>query len=236
MRTIVRVVSLCIAIVALANSADALTVPYLEDFSVDTANWRNNANGSLTFNAAGGPDGSSYASTDFAFSSAVTDSVILFRGQSNFPSSGNAFSGNWIAENVQRLSASIRHIDPVGLPADLELSFFLRVATSNPAAGGVIFLYPDTIGPDTWTEMDFDISFANPNRVNEGAPSLAFYENVLSNVARVQFGVSVPVDLIENTTAVTYGLDKVSIVPEPSSALLCVMAFAGAAIRRRRRG
>src|SRR5262249_44276027 len=102
-----RVFSLCMLTVVLCTGAltavAAPTVPFTEDFTTDTANWKNNGNADLTFFANGGPGNSSYVSTSFAFASAFGDQIALFRGQSGFNSSGGAFNGNWLTEGVNRL-------------------------------------------------------------------------------------------------------------------------------------
>lgn len=200
------------------------TVPFTEDFALGTANWKNNANADLTFVASGGPDGSSFVTTTFAFSTAFIDQIALFRGQSGFNSSGGAFNGDWLQEGVHRLTAYVRHdaIEP--------LDFFVRLAlgVGSPA---VSFVNSQQVAPGAWTKLDFDVSFSNPLHQNEGSPDEAFYNNVLSQVGRVQIGVIRPLSLATSTTPINYGLDQVRIVPEPSSAVLglcflvCGLAF-----------
>ena len=88
-----------------------VTVPFTEDFVADVADWADAGSFPLNFNAAGGPDGSSYASTDFAFNSgggAGGSSAVLFRGHDEFGlggSSGGNFIGNWISDEARRLTA-----------------------------------------------------------------------------------------------------------------------------------
>src|SRR5690606_7835694 len=50
-----------------AGSASALTLPFTEDFASDVSGWEDAGNAPLTWNEAGGPDGSSYASTTFSY-------------------------------------------------------------------------------------------------------------------------------------------------------------------------
>src|SRR3972149_11100900 len=110
--------------VSLAQSQGA-TVPFTEHFAGSVSDWADASGLSLlTYVPSGGPDGSSYASTDFIFAGAGGgpggSSVVLFRGQDEFASSGHAFEGNWISDGVDRLTAQVRHNAP------LPLNFFTR--------------------------------------------------------------------------------------------------------------
>lgn len=198
----------------------APTVPFTENFSTDTANWKNNGNADLTFAPGGGPGDSTYVSTSFVFKSAFNDQIALFRGQSGFDSSGGAFNGDWLTEGVNRLTAYVRH------DASEPLDFFVRLALAG-GSPAVSFVNPQQVQPGTWTQLDFDISFDNPLHTNEGAPTEAFYNNVLSQIGRVQIGVIRPASLATSPTPVIYGLDQVSIVPEPSSVVLALSLLLG---------
>jgi len=72
------------------------------------------------------------------------------------------------------------------------LDFFVRLATTNNSPA-VSFTLPQPVQPNVWTPLDFGISFSNPLHTNEGPPTLAFYNGVLSAVGNVQIGVIVPV-------------------------------------------
>ena len=92
------------ALVASASSASALTVPYTEEFPSNVAGWINTANEALTFQAAGGPDGSSHASTTlnyFGFSNPFGGGPVVFRAHDNVNASGDAYVGNWLTGGVQ---------------------------------------------------------------------------------------------------------------------------------------
>jgi len=213
----------------LTNVAAALTYPFTEDFTAGTANWKNNAQQDLAQVAAGGPGDSSYVTTDYSFTSATNPQVAIFRGHNGFDSSGDAFVGDWLAANVGRLTAYVRHDAPQ------PLDFFVRVATSNNSPA-VSFTLPQLIPAGSWNLLDFEIGFDNPLHTNEGPPTLAFYNNVLSNVGNVQLGVIVPMSLAENPTAFRYDLDRVSLVPEPSSGVIALGVVGLGLVSRRRQG
>jgi hypothetical protein len=213
---------------AFVSAADAGVGPFTENFSAGTSNWTNAANGDLIFNAGGGPAGTNYVTSQFAFNTAAFPQVALFRGQNGFDSSGDAFVGNWLTDNIVRLQAQVRHNAPQ------PLDFFARLATSanSPA---VSFTLPQRVPQNVWTPLDFNISFANPNRQNEGPPTLAFYNNVLSQIGNVQIGAIVPMALANDTTAYQFDLNYVSIVPEPSTIVLGLLTTFGIFVRRWKR-
>jgi hypothetical protein len=206
----------------------ALTYPFNENFEAGTADWRENANANVNHVASGGVYDSGYVTTEFSFTSADNLQEAIFRGQNNFDSSGDAFVGNWLAAEVSRLRAFVRHDTPV------PLEFFVRIATSGNSPA-VSFTQPLPVSPgSSWTKLDFDISFANPFRTNEGPPTLAFYNNVMANVGNVQIGVIVPVELADDPQTFTFDLDRIGVVPEPSSVILAMCGVALAFVRRRR--
>jgi hypothetical protein len=214
--------------ILLPTAGLALTYPFNENFEAGTADWRENANANVDHVATGGIYDSGYVTTEFSFTSADNLQEAVFRGQNNFDSSGDAFVGNWLAAEVSRLRAFVRHDAPVSL------DFFVRVATSGNSPA-VSFTQPLPVTPGaSWTKLDFDISFANPFRTNEGPPTLAFYNNVMANVGNVQIGVIVPVELADDPQTFTFDLDRIGIVPEPSSVMLALCGVALALVRRRR--
>jgi len=215
-------------LVALPAAAHAVG-PFTENFTAGTANWRQNTSAvNVNFQAAGGPDGSSHATSPFAFVNATIPQVALFRGHNNFDASGDAFVGDWLAANIVRLSAYVQHNAPQAL------DFFVRLATTNNSPA-VSFTLPQPVPQGVWTLLDFDIGFANPLHTNEGPPTQTFYNSVLSQVGNVQIGVIVPMSLATDATVYEYGLDQVAIVPEPASILLALGCVAFGLSRRRRR-
>ena len=221
------------ALLLTLGSAEGVTPPFTEHFENDVADWRDAGSFPLNFVAAGGSDASSYVSTDFAPNSgggAGGTDAVLFRGHDEFGdsgSSGGAFVGNWIDGGVRRLTAFVRHNAP------LPLNYFFRGSSpfNFPGASAVQF---QPVAPNVWTEIEFDTSAASSQFVTfEGAD----YETVFSNIGHVQFGVTIPDSLSNDSNSYTFDLDQVSIsTPEPATLTLLGSTLAGACIRLRRRG
>lgn len=218
MRTIATgLISLCAVFQAMHLSASAATVPFEESFATGTSNWKNTASANPTYVATGGSDGGGYIQTTFAFTSTASTTPVLFRGYDGFDASGDAFVGDWIAEDVTKLTAFVRHNAPQ------PLSFFTRHASSASFPGAVAVDFVPVL-PNTWTKIEFDTVASSPQFVSfEGSD----FPSVFSNIGNVQIGVSKPSALASDTTLYTYELDQVSIVPEPASWLLALEMAAG---------
>ena len=182
-----------------------------EDFA-DNANWLSGSFGSLTLVATGGPDNGSYVSHDAAFRDIGQGTI--YRGHDDFDASGDAFVGNWIAEQYAELSMFVRHSAPVAV------NYFVRLAApSNFPAAGVVSFVP--VMPDVWTELGFDVSSDSHQFTTfEGSD----FDTVFSNVGNLQIAVSVPAGFESDSAQFTFDLDKVSLasVPEPTSLVLLV--------------
>jgi hypothetical protein len=215
------------ALALTSGGASATTVPFTEDFASGPANWFN-APGTqvLAWETTGGPDGGSFVSTPFSFvGSQANDTPVLFRGQDEFGSSGGAFVGNWLSDGVTQFAAMVRH-DGVA-----PLNFFARFSSpfNFPGATAVSFI---PVMPNQWTPIIVPIDPSNPQFVSfEGSD----FGTVFSNIGHVQIGVSVPAGLAGATPMFNFGLDKVSIVPEPATVGLLLAGIGAAAMRRARR-
>lgn len=204
-------------VAALLSSASAATIPFTEDFNNDSANWRNAANSAvLDWNNAGSVDAGAYAFGDFNFvATAENDTPVILRGNAGSGASGGAFAGNYIAEGVTQLTAYVRHNAPT------PLNFFTRFVSAANFPGAVAVDFAPVL-PNTWTQISFAINPASPQFITfEGAN----FNAVFSNIARVQFGVSVPAALAGVDQAYTFDLDKVTITPEPASAALLLLGM-----------
>lgn len=205
------------------GSACGSIVPFTEEFSVGVSNWRDvDGADTLTWFAAGGPDGSSYVSTTYTVPDPIPPfGAVLFRGQDAFDSSNDSFVGNWITDGVREFSFWVRHdaVEALGL--------FARFANPSnfPGAAGISFV---PVEPNTWTEIIIPIFAGSPNIILEGSP----FNDVFSNIGNLQIGASVTADMIGQT--ITIDLDKVSITPAPGAlGLLAVAGLLGSRKRRR---
>jgi hypothetical protein len=230
MRLILAVCVSSVLLLGITSNAGATLVPFTEDFAADASDWRD-APGTtdLTYNAAGGPDGSSYASGTFNFvASLATDMPAIHRGHDEYGtsgSSGGAFVGDWITGGVTSFSAFVRH--DAGVP----LMFFTRWAgpVNFPGAAGVT----GPVMPNTWTQISFAVNPGSPF-VYEGPPST--YGSVFSNVGHIQIGVFQPGEVLAGQDFnYTFDLDQVSVTPEPGSIALLGAGVVCVIARRRRR-
>jgi hypothetical protein len=210
----------------LASAASrAAAVPFTEDFTTTVSNWADNsALNLLNHVPSGGPDGGSYASASTALAGS---SMVLFRAQDEFNSSGHALEGNWIADGVGEFSAFVRHNAPV------PLNYFARFSGPGNFPGGTAVKFAPVM-PGAWTQLEISISPNNSEFVTFEGTSFA---TVFSDVGHVQLGVNVPAALAGNMTQYTFDIDKASIaaqVPEPSAFIAFLVAGLHLAFWRRR--
>jgi hypothetical protein len=226
-QSLARSLAVAVALVSSAGAAAALTVPFTEDFTANSAFWRNGANTSdLSHVASGGPDGGAYASGTFNYFGFVPPvpgaGPVTFRGQDEFGFSGLSFVGNWIAGGVEELSVWVRQ------NTSETLTYFMRITGSFNFPGAVI-LDTTPVLPNVWTQLTFAIDPSSPLCVGEGV-SCAM---ALTDVDHLQFGTSAPAALTGSNQAITLDIDKIQIVPEPGTALLLASAIAWIGARRR---
>jgi len=206
-------------------AANAAVVPFTEAFSADSANWGDSASAPLAWSATGGVD-NGFASGMFSFQNAQANAdLIMLRSSAAMGSSGGALFGNWIADDLSGFSAYVRH--DAGVP----LTFFVRFAdpANFPGAVGII---PVPVPSGEWTQINVPLPNPSPALIFEGPFG---YSDVFDNIGRVQLGVRVPQALAGTNTNVTFGLDNVSIVPEPATLLLLGAGGLVAMARRRNR-
>ena len=211
-----------VVVAAAAMQAGAVVNPFTETFSSPAAAWSGaSAFTPLTDVGSGGPDGSGYATTDLGVTTIpVNTQLILFRGQSNFNSSGNAFVGNWQAAGVTAFTFSFRHNAPGALDV------FARFAPEQ--GGGIVALTSPQVQPNTWTTLTVAINPANPFLIYEGTTF-----DVFNAIARTQVGILVPQALGNNPGSFTFDIDNVSITPAPGGAAVLAGGLLLAARRRR---
>lgn len=199
----------------LVSAASAGVSAFTETFDNGNANWLDGSQNPATWEA-----GSLTTTADVA--SAGTFGLLLFRAQDNADSSGDAFVGDYVANQINRISFDIRH------DADRDLLFIVRFATSNNSPAFVIFS-DVSVAANEWTNVSFDISPDNP--------LLTFAGGSYATVAPIVGNVQVLVDRVDGLTTplvTNFDLDNVRIVPAPGAA--AVLAMGGLVAARRRRG
>lgn len=207
-------------------------VPFTEEFATGNSNWFNSVGAApLAWNSSGGPDGSGYVEESFSFAaSSAGDTPVLFRGQDEFGSSAGAFEGDYIAAGVTEFKFSVRHNAPFPLPFYARFSGPGNFPGAIAVTGGVVF-------PNTWTELTIPINPLNPLFVSFSGTDFATVFgasalNGFAGIGHVQVGVNVSADLAGFSAPLTFDLDKPTLVPEPTTAMLLLLGSA-ALIRRR---
>ena len=123
--------------------AQALVVPFTEDFVAGASNWLNGTNSAPTWSATGGVDGGGFISAPGAIT-AGGFGTIVFRGNASADASGDAFVGDWISGGVSTFSAYLYHDAPVAL------NFYARLdAGAGRAASSVDF----SVAPGAWFQL-----------------------------------------------------------------------------------
>jgi|CXWL01.1.fsa_nt_gi hypothetical protein len=182
---------------------------FTEDFNSSSSAWRDSAGTQdLAWVSSGGAGGGAFSSTTFNFASSGANATpVLFRGQDEFNSSGGAFVGDWVAGGVDGFSAFVRHDAPTAL------NFFARFAgPANFPGAASVFMIP--VAPNTWTQLN--LALPDAGMTFEGPFT---YSQVFSNIGHVQIGVSAQ-GLAGLDQTIHFGLDQISIVPEPATLML----------------
>ncbi len=183
--------------------------PFTEDFNSNSSAWRDPAGTQeLSWVNTGGPDGGAFSSTIFNFvNTAANATPVLFRGQDQFNSSGDAFVGDWVTSGVDGFNVFVHHDAPTSL------NYFARFAgPANFPGAASVFMIP--VAPNTWTQLNLPLPDAG--MIFEGPFT---YSQVFSNIGNVQIGVSAQ-GVAGLDQSIHFGLDKISIVPEPATLML----------------
>jgi hypothetical protein len=229
-------IALSLAALAPTVGRAAVEIPFLEDFPNNNRGWENNANAPLTHVDAGGPDGSSYVSTEFnyfGFTSPFGGGPVIFRATGDDNPSGNGFKGDWIEAGVGELRFWVRH------DTGVDLTYFVRFAT-NFNFPGVVFDDDAVVPSGVWTQIVMAIDADDPDCQLEGVDTCA---EVLEAVGNFQIGTTAPAPLPATNEAFTMDLDQIELdeapVPEPGQAILALvgaLAMAGARKLHRKDG
>ena len=210
-----------VLVVLWGSAAYAVTAPFTENFVGFNQNWEDNVNNPATWVPAGGPDGSSYVSTQFNylnFFSPFGGGPVTHRASASDGASLGSLIGDWNAAGVGGASAWVRHDAPE------DLNFFLRVATAGNFPGAVISNVA-TVPSGVWTQISWGIDAFGANCAPEGGSCLS----ALQTVGNVQIGTDAPAGLIGNDVSYSLDLDQFALVPvpEPGTALLMALGLAG---------
>lgn len=217
--TLLATLAGAVALVAGAQSAQASTL-FSETFTLNGANWTDNANAAATWTGTGGPLG---VGDGFVTATALTTgSGVVLRATGNNNASGGAFIGNWITEGITTFS-----IDVFQDSGSIQ-NFGLRFASSAnfPGASTNSFAVPS----DVWTHIEIPIVASSFQSFETST-----FNTVFSSIGNIQLSTSsLPTATfhvsVDNATIAT------AVVPEPTSAsLLGIASVCGLSVRRRRK-
>ncbi|MCE2881081.1 MAG: hypothetical protein LW636_01785 [Planctomycetaceae bacterium] len=208
-----------------ATAAHAAIVGFTENFTTDSANWRN-AGGvtPLTWSAAGGPLGGSFASSTFNLSTTTSGGFppTVIRAHASYPSSGGAYVGNWITEGATGVVFQFRH----NLP---EAVFVTGRFASPQNFPGASVLSSAAVQAGVWTTVSFNLTEGSNDIISLGGST---YAAIFSNIGNMQFGFNVSPTLAGQNIDGTFDIANFQIVPAPGA--LALIALAGLVTRRRR--
>lgn len=210
-----------LAIAAGMVPAQALIVPFTEDFTSGASNWLNGASAAPTWSATGGVDGGGYISAPGAITTGGFGTIV-FRGNGAADASGDAFVGDWITGGVSTFSAYVSHNAPVSL------NFYARLDAGSGRAGSSVDF---SVAPGAWFQLNVPIINSPTSFQSYGAGTFA---TVFNGIQNVQIALSTTQD--PSTAGQTYNvsLDQVATVPEPGMVSLLAFAALGLALLGRR--
>ena len=217
--------ALIITIAATAGTAIAGVTSFTETFESGANGWMQGSFTMPNHTPAGALDGSSYISSTADLNSAGPFGLTVLRGQNDFNASGGAFAGDYLAGGINQISFDLRH------NAGIDLGIALRVASPANFPAFAIEL-PGLVASDEWVTLTFDLDFSNPLLTIEGAPSLEFFNMIMSDIGNLQVSADRP-DGLDSPMVVGFDFDNVSIVPAPSA--LALLSVGGLMSTRRRR-
>jgi hypothetical protein len=207
-------------VLGLVQTGWAVSVlPFTESFEVNSSGWVYGTSSAPIWSASGGVDNTAYISAPATVSGSGFGAIV-FRGNDANNASGDAFVGNWLTAGVTAFSAYVRH------DADVALKFYARLdAGSGRAGSSVDFL----VAPNVWSLMNFSIVDSASSFQSYGAGTFA---TVFSAIQNIQIALSV--DAVNAGKTLNVAVDNVSIIPEPGTAGLLLVAGGFMAWRRRK--
>ena len=199
--------------------AQALVVPFTEDFVAGASNWLNGTNSAPTWSATGGVDGGGYISAPGAIT-AGGFGTIVFRGNASVDASGDAFVGNWISGGVSTFSAYLSH------DATVALNFYARLDAGSGRAGSTVDF---SVAPGAWFQLEVPIVNSPTSFQSYGAGTFA---TVFNGIQNVQIALSATQDPSTAGQTYTVSLDRVATVPEPGTLGLVASGLAAICLLR----
>ncbi len=179
---------------------------FTETFATGDSNWLNGASGTPDYI----PEYISYSPAPFnSGSGGFGDPLqILFRGNASNDASGDAFVGDWLADQVVSLSVDVRH----NYTTDLNL--YTRLNRGFGQAASLANTTDYAIAPNTWTTIELPITDSNPPFVSYGAGN---FNSVFTAIQDIQVGLYLPANT--DFDSLTFDLDnvKITVVPEPAT-------------------
>lgn len=221
---IVLTITLLCTMISLSHQAAAdLVVPFTESFAAGNSGWVAQTNTTPAWSATGGVEGDGFISMNQTIGVGGFGAII-FRGNNGNNASQGAFVGDWLDAGVAYFSAYVRHDapEPVGM--------YVRLDRGAGAAGSSQpFIVP---GGNIWTQLLVPIVDSPDVFQSYGAGT---FEGVFVGIQNIQ--VALTTDQAEGLIGQTYtfGLDSVSIVPEPSSFAMLAGASFGALFYRKKK-
>lgn len=193
------------ACVCAVQSTSAVT-NFTEGFEASAENWRTTDGvTALTWIDTGGPDGVGDAfvrAEDLNLDSVAMGGTVIFaRGHASYGSSGGAFVGNWLSNEVVVLSFDLRHT------LDMPVSVGVRITSPRnyPASFAAT---PIAVPPNEWVTVVIPIHPDNPGFISHEGGS---FEATFASVGNLQLAFMVPEELTDAAGPYSVDIDNVSI-------------------------
>jgi hypothetical protein len=223
-RSFMKIPALFVVLAALMPAGQAqITFGYTDTFEDGTtANFVHNA-GNLTdpANTTGGPAGVADRYLRLVADGVGDGGKLTLQNRVQW-------AGNYNIAGVSRIQMDLRaFVSPNVDPLSIRIGFKV---TLGPAGAGYVSTTPFTLPVDgAWHQASFDLTSMTP--VNNPSGSLA---SVLGNVVEFRLLHSVAPNTLQGVNLIAeIGIDNISAVPEPGSAVGAAVLLAGFALHRR---